>query len=129
MKIRQVFLILLTNAIKFTERGLIAVTAVNSEKGILLSVQDTGVGIKEEDLAIIFEPFRQIDGSMTRQAGGSGLGLTIVKNIIEVLHGKIEVRSEFGKGSTFTVFLPDDLSEFLTPADALKRSSFPNSGR
>ena len=126
LKIRQIFLNLLTNAIKFTERGLISLTAVNSEKGVLLSVQDTGVGIKEEDLAIIFEPFRQIDGSMTRQAGGSGLGLTIVKNIIEGLHGKIEVQSEFGKGSTFTVFLPDDLSEFLSPAGALKRSSLPN---
>lgn len=129
LKVRQVFLNLVTNAIKFTERGSITLSAVNTEGGILLSVRDTGVGIKEEDLKIIFEPFRQIDGSMTRQAGGSGLGLTIVKNIIDVLHGKIEVQSEHGKGSAFTVFLPDDLSHFLKPAGALKSSSLPNPGR
>ncbi len=129
LKVRQVFLNLFTNAVKFTERGAITLSAVNAEKGVLFSIQDTGVGIRERDLSIIFEPFRQIDGSMTREAGGSGLGLTIVKNTIEALHGKIEVQSEFGKGSTFAVFLPDNLSDFLKPILSRKRSSRPGSGR
>lgn len=111
LMIRQILLNLLTNAIKFTERGSITLSVVNAEAGILLSVQDTGVGIKEEDLAIIFEPFRQIDGSMTRRIGGSGLGLSIVKRLLDALQGTIHVQSEFGKGSTFTVFLPENISE------------------
>ncbi|TAK08643.1 MAG: PAS domain S-box protein, partial [Candidatus Manganitrophaceae bacterium] len=107
LRVRQIFMNLLTNAIKFTEEGLITISAANVERGVLLSIEDTGIGIKEEDLPAIFDVFRQIDGSTTRKAGGSGLGLTIVKNILEVLHGTINVRSEFGKGSTFTVFLPE----------------------
>lgn len=110
LKIRQVFMNLLCNAIKFTEEGSITISAANAERGIHLSIEDTGIGIKEEDLPAIFEAFRQIDGSTTRKAGGSGLGLTIVKNILEMLHGTIGVKSEFGKGSTFTVFLPESLS-------------------
>lgn len=111
VKIRQIFLNLLSNAIKFTQQGSITLSAQNTEKGILLAIEDTGVGIKAEDLEIIFEPFRQIDGSMTREVGGSGLGLTIVKNLLEALHGKIEVQSEWGRGATFTVYLPDHLSD------------------
>ena len=111
LKIRQVFMNLLANAIKFTEQGSITVCARNAEKGIFLSVQDTGIGIKEEDLPIIFEPFRQIDGSMTRAVGGSGLGLTIVRNLLNMLRGTIEVRSKFGEGSTFTVFFPENLHD------------------
>jgi len=107
LKIRQVITNLLTNAIKFTEEGSITLSAANANEGTLLSVEDTGIGIKEEDLPTIFEAFRQIDGSTTRKVGGSGLGLTIVKNILNMLHGRIEVKSEYGKGSIFTVFLPE----------------------
>jgi len=110
-KVRQVFVNLLTNAIKFTEEGSITISAANREGGILLAIRDTGIGIKEEDLPVIFEAFRQIDGSTTRKVGGSGLGLAIVKKLLEVLQGRIEVQSEFGKGSTFTVFLPKSLSD------------------
>lgn len=109
LKIRQIFMNLLTNAIKYTEEGSITISAVNADRGILLSIEDTGIGIKEEDLHAIFDAFRQIDGSTTRKVGGSGLGLTIVKNILEALHGTINVRSEFGKGSAFTIFLPENL--------------------
>lgn len=121
-KIRQVFLNLLGNAIKFTDQGSITLSASNAEEGVLLSIEDTGIGIKEEDLPVIFDPFRQVDGSLTRKVGGSGLGLTIVKNILEALHGKIDVRSEFGKGSTFTVFLPENLSDRLKPVISQKES-------
>lgn len=110
LKIRQVFLNLISNAIKFTEQGRLTISAFNAEKGVRLSVRDTGIGIKEEDLGIIFDAFRQIEGSLDQAMGGTGLGLTIVKNTIEVLQGRIEVQSRFGEGSTFTVFLPKNLS-------------------
>jgi len=108
-KIRQIFLNLLSNAIKFTEAGSIAIalSAAPRRKGLYLSVEDTGIGMKEGDLAKIFDPFRQIDGSLTRQTGGTGLGLTIVKKAVEMIKGKIEVQSTYGKGSVFTVYLPD----------------------
>lgn len=105
-KVRQIFLNLLSNAAKFTEKGSIMISAFNVEGGVQFSVQDTGIGMKPEDLPHIFEPFRQIDGSMTPETGGSGLGLTIVKNLVRILGGSIDVQSEFGVGSTFTVFLP-----------------------
>lgn len=108
-KIRQIFLNLLSNAIKFTEAGsiTISVTAAPRRRGLYLTVEDTGIGMKEEDLPAIFDPFRQIDGSLTRHIGGTGLGLTIVKRAVEMIEGKIEVQSSYGKGSVFTVFLPN----------------------
>src|SRR5581483_8997389 len=102
--------------------------ACNAESGIRLSVEDTGVGIREADLSIIFDPFRQIEGSPAQAMGGSGLGLTIVKNTVEALRGKIEVRSTFGKGSSFTVFFPESLSTPLKPAESQKGSLSLNSG-
>src|SRR5581483_1329200 len=109
LKVRQVFLNILSNAIKFTDQGSITVSAMNREEGIVLSVEDTGIGIRREDLPVIFEAFRRIDGPQARKSGGSGLGLTIVKNILEALHGTIEVQSELGRGSIFTIFLPEQL--------------------
>ncbi len=115
LKIKQIFLNLLTNAIKFTEQGAITICAVNAKRGVLLSIADTGIGIKEDDLSVIFDPFRQIDGTMTRKVDGSGLGLTIVKKMVEVLQGTIEVQSQLGRGSTFTIFLPEPLSDSSHP--------------
>ena len=108
-KIRQIISNLLSNAIKFTEKGSITVSADNRAhpRGILVVVKDTGIGMRQEDLPLIFDPFRQIDGSITRQAGGTGLGLTIVKTAIEIIQGTITVQSKLGEGSTFTLFLPD----------------------
>ena len=107
LKVRQIFLNLISNAIKFTDQGSITISVTNVEGGIVLSVQDTGIGIRREDLPVIFEAFRRIDSPQAQRSGGSGLGLTIVKNILEALHGRIEVQSELGCGSTFTVFLPE----------------------
>ncbi len=108
LRIRQIFLNLLSNAIKFTDRGSIMISAKNQliPRGIVLSVEDTGIGIRQEDLPMIFDPFRQVDGSLTRSAEGTGLGLTIVKKALNLIEGTVEVESVFGKGSRFTVFLP-----------------------
>ncbi|NKE70460.1 GAF domain-containing protein [Nitrospiraceae bacterium HYJII51-Mn-bac16s-1-B09] len=107
-RVRQIFLNLFSNAIKFTDRGSITISAANQSmpRGIVLSVEDTGIGMREEDLPSIFDPFRQVDGSLTRSAEGTGLGLTIVKKALNLIEGTIEVESAFGKGSRFTVFLP-----------------------
>lgn len=110
VKIRQILLNLLSNAVKFTERGSITLSASNTGQGVLIAVKDTGVGMKSEDIPKIFERFQQLDGSLTRKAGGTGLGLTIVKNLLALLQGRIEVESAVGVGSTFTLFFPKNLS-------------------
>jgi hypothetical protein len=97
---------LLENAVKFTDAGEIAVSAearADSEGGIVLriSVRDTGIGIPREKLSMIFDPFRQVDGSNTREHGGAGLGLTICGRIAFLLGGEIAVESEPGRGSAF----------------------------
>lgn len=104
---RQVLVNLLSNAVKFTERGGITVTAGAVPGGMVqFSVSDTGIGIGAKDQPIIFEEFRQVDGSSTREYGGTGVGLTLAKRLVEMMGGRIIVRSELGVGSTFTVTLP-----------------------
>ena len=105
-RIRQVLINLIGNAVKFTEHGEIHVRAevqrdLGSAYELRFSVRDTGVGIPEEKQKLIFESFAQADGSTTRQFGGTGLGLTISKQLAELLGGEIGVESEPGKGSTF----------------------------
>jgi len=97
---------LLSNAVKFTKAGGITVVAREHGEGVEISVSDTGIGIAPEALALIFEPFRQVDSSTTRRYRGSGLGLHIVQRLLEVLGGTITVESELGQGSTFRVWLP-----------------------
>jgi signal transduction histidine kinase len=110
IRIRQVLINLVGNAIKFTARGRITVTArceARSEKqaSMALAVEDTGIGIPADKLDLVFEKFTQADGSMTRRYGGTGLGLTIVKQLVDVMGGSIDVQSRLGAGSTFTVRL------------------------
>ncbi|MDI6791109.1 MAG: PAS domain S-box protein, partial [Thermodesulfobacteriota bacterium] len=107
-KLRQILVNLLSNAIKFTDqRGSISLEARGHGVDFVdISVADTGIGIPVESLASIFEAFRQLDGSTTRKYGGTGLGLNIVKKLVALLGGEITVKSELGKGSTFTVTLP-----------------------
>ena len=103
----QVWVNLLHNAIKFTpEAGQIIVTLEKMEGGVVCRVSDTGPGIAEEDLMHIFERFYKADKARDRALGGSGLGLSLVKKIVELHDGTVTVQSESGKGSIFTVTLP-----------------------
>ncbi|MBI3804107.1 MAG: hypothetical protein HY282_10140 [Nitrospirae bacterium] len=99
---------LLSNAIKFTPEGGIKIrTEDRPEKSeVEIRIQDTGIGIKPEDLPKIFEAFYQVDGTATRKFEGSGLGLTIVKQLVDLLKGEIRVESAPGKGSLFILSLP-----------------------
>ncbi|HYG62200.1 MAG TPA: response regulator [Thermoanaerobaculia bacterium] len=107
LRVRQVVINLLSNAIKFTSRGFVELELVPHGNGwCRLVVRDSGVGIEEQAMGIIFERFRQVDGSMSRLAGGAGLGLSIVRQIVELLGGRIEVASKVGEGSVFSVTLP-----------------------
>lgn len=110
MRIRQVLLNLLSNAVKFTEKGFIKIALINSPNQIEIQITDTGIGLSAEEIEKIFHPFSQADSSITRRYGGSGLGLVISKNIISLHNGKIFVKSEKGKGSTFTIILPKEQS-------------------
>ncbi len=105
-RLRQIITNLAGNAIKFTKKGEIVISAeLEADSGdsalIRFSVRDTGIGIPETRLAAIFEPFTQMDGSITRKYGGTGLGLTISKQLVELMGGEIGVNSEEGKGATF----------------------------
>ena len=113
-KLRQIVLNLLSNACKFTENGAVNLVAERVEgkrKGdpnqlLRITVQDSGIGMAEKDIPIIFEEFRQIDGSSTRKYGGTGLGLAIVKKMVGLMGGEITVTSQLGQGSTFYITLP-----------------------
>ena len=111
VRLNQILTNLISNAIKFTEKGsvTIEVHAIHNEKQDLLlqfKVTDTGIGIFEDKLPVIFENFVQASADTTRKFGGTGLGLAIVKNLVELQEGKISVSSTPGLGSTFTVHLP-----------------------
>jgi signal transduction histidine kinase len=105
-RLEQVILNLLNNAIKFTEIGHIGVTLRSEEENLLLSFTDTGIGIQQQDLANLFQPFHQIDSGLTRKREGTGLGLSICKKILDLMGGSIEVQSRWGLGSTFVVRIP-----------------------
>ncbi len=113
-KLRQVVVNLLANAVKFTAAGgrvAVVMSEVGAQPelggpGYRVSVEDTGMGIREDQLENIFQSFYQVDGSSTREHGGAGLGLAIVKSLVEGHGGRVSVESEFGRGSCFTVVLP-----------------------
>jgi len=120
MKLKQILLNLISNAVKFTEQGSISLSAslihcqnaiAGSEDNheqycIALKVKDTGIGMNEEEVDSIFDAFKQVDGSLTRSEGGTGLGLTLTRQFAELLHGKVAVKSAEGEGTEFTVTLP-----------------------
>ena len=106
-RIKQVLLNLLSNASKFTpDGGKLEVKAVKEGDWCQVSVIDNGIGIEKEDQERIFEAFYRVNNSATREKGGTGLGLTIIKQIIEMHHGRIWVESEYGNGSKFIFTLP-----------------------
>jgi signal transduction histidine kinase len=106
-KVKQILLNLLSNAIKFTAQGSVSISAraMHAPKSIAISVADTGIGIAPEDHGRIFEDFKQLDNSPTRAYGGTGLGLSICRRLADIIGGEISVRSQLGKGSTFTLTL------------------------
>ena len=106
-RVTQVLINLIGNAVKFTKKGEIELSiSINSGKTLLFSVSDTGIGISEENKKIIFEEFRQIDGTTTKNYNGTGLGLAISKKILDLLGGKIWVSSIEGEGSVFSFTIP-----------------------
>ncbi len=107
-RLRQILLNLVGNAVKFTERGSVRVHAARStdDNGVVIRVEDTGVGIAPTALDSIFEPFVQVDSSNTRRFGGTGLGLSITRAICDAMGGRIAYSSTLGEGSTFEVTLP-----------------------
>ena len=106
-RVRQVLLNLLSNASKFTpDGGKLEVKAVREGDWCQVSVIDNGIGIEKEDQERIFEAFDRVDNPVTREKNGTGLGLTIAKQIIEMHGGRIWVESEYGKGSKFIFTLP-----------------------
>ncbi|MDQ2784954.1 MAG: GAF domain-containing protein [Chloroflexota bacterium] len=118
-RVRQIILNLVSNAIKFTpDGGVITMRSASApaEPGMFaLAVQDTGIGIKEEDFPKLFEKFRQLDSSHTRRYEGTGLGLALTKQLVELNGGALRVTSTFGRGSTFTFTVPAASEASLTP--------------
>ncbi len=106
-KVRQVLTNLVSNAIKFTDSGSVTLRASSSPQGIQIDVIDTGFGIADDQLGLIFEPFRQASRGTHHALGGTGLGLAIVSRLVDLLGGRVTVESEVGKGTRFSVSLPD----------------------
>jgi PAS domain S-box-containing protein len=106
-KVKQILLNLVSNAVKFTNEGTVTVSVDCAlDGGVAIKVADTGIGIRREDLDAIWEDFRQVDQSRTREHGGTGLGLSITRKLLDRLGGRVSLESDYGKGTTFTVWLP-----------------------
>ncbi len=105
-KIEQMLINLIDNAIKYTESGVITISAFTKDNELAVRISDTGIGIPQEDLPRIFERFYVVDKSRSRKLGGTGLGMSIVKHIVMLHSGKINVESELNKGTTVTITLP-----------------------
>ncbi len=109
-KLQQILVQLLTNALKFTEKGRIELAIRQRREAdqefLEIAVADTGIGIRREDQELIFDDFRQIEGSSTRHYGGTGLGLGLCKRLAGALGGELRVASEYGVGSVFSLLLP-----------------------
>ncbi|MGO9690267.1 MAG: ATP-binding protein [Syntrophobacteraceae bacterium] len=105
-RVEQILLNLISNAIKFTEEGRVYVGCSLQDQEVLVHVIDTGIGIRNEDIDLLFKPFQQVQTGSERHFEGTGLGLSICRKLLNLLGGKIEVQSEWGKGSTFSFTLP-----------------------
>ena len=122
-RIKQILINIMNNAVKFTKKGFVklSVEGETSDKknsiNLVLKVQDTGIGIKPENLQKIFEDFKQIDSKKNRGVEGTGLGLAITKRLVELMKGTITVDSVYGEGSTFTVTIPQRVVDSRTLAE------------
>src|ERR1043166_3250709 len=116
-KLKQILYNLMSNAVKFSRSGsLVTVRAERENGAVTFSVIDRGIGIAPNDLDVIFDEFRQIDSTTNRQFGGTGLGLSLVKRLVELQRGSIHVESKLGEGSTFSVTLPSRFSGATIPS-------------
>jgi len=104
-RVEQILLNLVNNALKFTEKGKVEVKVVKKDGNIEVIIRDTGIGIKKEDFHKLFQPFVQLEYTISEE-GGTGLGLYLTKNLVQLLKGRIQMESEYRKGSTFTFILP-----------------------
>jgi PAS domain S-box-containing protein len=127
-RMRQVLLNLLSNACKFTDHGTVTLSAERCNDELILRVSDSGIGMTPEQLARLFEPFSQAEASTSRKYGGTGLGLAITRRFCELMGGDVSVSSRLGKGSTFTVRLPTDVTR-PSEAPALPRQPVPPGAR
>jgi len=105
-RVEQILLNLISNAVKFTEHGGIWIDCSCADGSVQVSVTDSGIGMKEEDMDKLFQAFQQVDSGITRKYEGTGLGLYICKKLLELLGGRIWVTSTWGQGSTFCFSLP-----------------------
>jgi signal transduction histidine kinase/class 3 adenylate cyclase/ActR/RegA family two-component response regulator len=126
-RVQQILHNLVGNAIKFTETGLVEISAEQRGAMLALTVSDTGIGIPNEKLEAIFEAFEQADGSTAREYGGTGLGLSITRRLVDLHGGAISVQSEVGKGSRFTFTLPVAQGEQAQPQAASPSGASPAS--
>lgn len=106
LRVQQILLNLVNNAVKFTEVGSVSIECFKSNDKVTIKVIDTGMGIEQDQMEILFKPFMQIDTGLTRKHEGTGLGLSICKKLLDMLNGSVEIESEIGKGSVFIVKLP-----------------------
>lgn len=112
-KLEQVILNLIVNAVKFTETGYVKLVATANASDLSFEVEDSGIGISEEHQKDIFSEFKQVDGTTSRKYGGAGLGLAICKKYIELMGGTLSLKSEVGKGSTFSFNLEDVVLDLI----------------
>ena len=126
LRLTQILVNLLDNAVKFSDRGSVALTAGRDAERLVFQISDTGIGMSEEQVGRLFSAFEQADGSTTRRFGGSGLGLAIGKHLVDLMDGEIRVDSVAGAGTRFEVRLP--LVEVAPPASAAGAGAAP-SGR
>lgn len=126
-RIRQISINTIGNAIKYTNYGSVTIEATwnhnMEDPHLILSVEDTGIGIKEEDIPFLFESYKRVDEKANKHIIGTGLGLSITKNLVESMNGTISVQSKYGVGSKFTVDIPQRIKEYVPIGDIMAKAS------
>lgn len=128
VRLKQIFVNLLGNALKFTDKGYIKFGYQLEENSVKFFVSDTGIGIPQDKQNLIFDRFQQVDNSYTREYGGTGLGLTISRKLVEMMGGYIFLESETGKGSTFFFTLPLNNVTYKTTEISMEKKNLPWQG-